>query len=141
MWEVVPGLWPDNRETFPSRRFRRTRADYRDHLDRARLLVARHPYRVPGNSVALAALRDGAVEKIDCGWAAGHSVDHGRAMDEQCRELMSFTPNRLSKLLTRFRRWMQSRGPAPLWPENLAGITISPRIRLFKRVTPGRRPA
>jgi hypothetical protein len=103
-------------------------ADYRDRLDRARPIVTRHPYRVLGNSMALAAWRNGPVEDIHRGWAACHSLDYRRATDDQCRELMSFTSDRLSVLLSRFRPWMQSPGLAPAWPENLAGIQISPRF-------------
>jgi len=103
-------------------------ADYRDRLDRARPIVTRHPYRVLGNSMALAAWRNGPVEDIHRGWAAGHSLDYRRATDDQCRELMSFTSDRLSVLLSRFRPWTRSAGLAPSWPENLAGIQISPRF-------------
>ena len=103
-------------------------ADYRDRLDRAQPIVTRHPYRVLGNSIALAAWRNGPVEDIHRGWAAGHSLDHRRATDDQCRELMNFTSARLSVLLSRFRPWMPSPRPTPSWPENLAGIQISPRF-------------
>ncbi len=103
-------------------------ADYCDRLDRARPIVTRHPYRVLGNSMTLAAWRNGPVEDIHRGGAAGHSLDHRRATDDQCRELMSFTSGRLSVLLSRFRPWMQSPGLAPSWPGNLAGIQISPRF-------------
>ena len=108
-------------------RYLRTRVDYRDHLDRARLIVARHPYRVLGNSMALAAWRNGAVEEIHCGWAAGHSVDHRRATDDQGRELMSFTPAACPCCLRGFGRGCKVRAQ-PRWPENLAGIRISPRF-------------
>lgn len=103
-------------------------ADYRDRLDRARPIVTRHPYRVLGNSMELAAWRNGPVEDIHRGLAVGHFLDHRRATDDECRELMSFTSGRLSVLLSRFRPWMRSPGPAPSWPENLAGIQISPRF-------------
>ncbi len=103
-------------------------ADYRDRLDRARTIVTRHPYRVLGNSMALSAWRNGPVEDIHRGWAAGHSLDYRRATDDQCQELMSFTSDRLSVLLSKFRPWIRSAGPAPSWPENLAGIQISPRF-------------
>jgi hypothetical protein len=102
--------------------------DYRDRLDRAQPIVTLHPYRVLGNSLALAAWRNGPVEEIHRGWAAGHSLDHRRVTDDQCRELISFTSGRLSVLLSKFRPWIQSPGPAPSWPENLAGIQISPRF-------------
>ena len=101
-------------------------ADYRDRLDRARPIVTRHPYRILGNSMALAAWRNGPVEDIHRGWPGSHSLDHRRATDDQCRELMSFTSGSLSALLSRFRPWTQSPGLVPSWPENLAGIQISP---------------
>lgn len=105
----------------------RAGADYRDRLDRARPIVTRHPHRVLGNSMALAAWRNGPVEEMHRGWAAGHSLDRRRATtDDQCRELMSFTSGRMSVLLSRSRPWTQSPGLVPSWPENLAGIQISP---------------
>ncbi len=103
-------------------------ADYRDRLDRAQPIVTRYPYRVLGNSMALAAWRNGPVEDIHRGCAAVHSLDRRRATDDQSRELMSFTSGRLAVLLSRFRPWMQSPGLAPSWPGNLAGIQISPRF-------------
>jgi hypothetical protein len=103
-------------------------ADYRDRLDRARRIVTRHPYGVLGNSMALAAWRNGPVEDIHRGRAGGHSLDHRRAADDQCRELMSYTSGRLSVLLSKFRPWIQSPGLVPSWPENLAAIQISPRF-------------
>ena len=103
-------------------------ADYRDRLDRARPIVIRHPYRVLGNSMALAAWRNGPVEDIHRGCAAGYSLDHRRATAGQCRQLMSYTSGRLSVLLSRFRPWERSPVPVPVWPENLAGMQISPRF-------------
>jgi len=100
--------------------------DLRDRLDRARSNVTQHPYRILGNSMALAAWRNGPVEDLHCGWASGYSLDCRRATNEQGCELMSFTSGRLAVLLSRFRPWMQSPGPAPSWPGNLAGIYISP---------------
>jgi len=103
-------------------------ADYRDRLDRAQPIVTRHSYRVLGNSIALAAWRNGPVEDIHRGADAGHFLDHRRATDDQCRELMSYTSGCLSVLLSRFRPWMQGPDLAPSGPGNLAGIQISPRF-------------
>jgi hypothetical protein len=100
----------------------------RDRLDGARPIVTQHPYRILGNSMALAAWRNGPIEDVHCGWISDYSLDLRRIADEQCRDLMSFTSSRLSVLLSKFRPWMQSPGSAPLWPENLAGIQISPRF-------------
>jgi hypothetical protein len=102
--------------------------DYRDRLDRARPIGMRHPHRILGNSMALAAWRNGPVEDFLRGWAASHSLNCRRATDDQCQELMSFTSGRLSVLLSRFCPWTESPGSAPSWPGNLAGIRISPRF-------------
>jgi hypothetical protein len=103
--------------------------DMCDRLNRARLTVSQHPYRILANSMTLMSWRNGPVEDLHCGWASGYSLRYRRATDRQSKELMSFTSSRLAVLLSRFRPWAQSPGPDPPWPENIAGIYISPRTR------------
>jgi hypothetical protein len=102
--------------------------DLCDRLNRARPIVSQHPYRILANSMTLASWRNGPVEDLHCGWASGYSLKRRRATDRQSKELMSFTSGHLAVLFSRFRPWTQSPDPAPPWPENIAGIYISPRF-------------
>jgi hypothetical protein len=89
-------------------------SELRDHLDRARPIVSQHPYRILGNSMALATWRNGPVEDIHCGRTSDYSLDCRRITDEQCSGLMGFTSGRLSVLLSKFRPW-KSPGTCSSW--------------------------
>ena len=102
--------------------------DLRDRLDRARPIVTPDAYRVLGNRIALASWRNGPVEELHSGRALAYSLSYRRATDRQSRELMSFASGHLTVLISRFRPWAQCPGSAPPWPENIAGIYISPRF-------------
>jgi hypothetical protein len=101
-------------------------ADLRARMERARPIVIQYPYRILANSMALAAWRNGPVENLHCGRISGYNLNRRRATDQQIRELMRFTSERLAALLSRFRPWKQDAGSPVPWPENLAGIYISP---------------
>lgn len=90
--------------------------------------VVRYPYRTLANSIALTAFRNGPVETLHSGRALGYALNHRRASDLQSLELMRFTSARLAAVLTSFRPWQQSADPPMSWPENLAGIYISPHL-------------
>jgi hypothetical protein len=80
-------------------------ADLRARIDRVRPIVTQHPYRILGNSMTLAAWRNGPVEGLHCGWVSGYTLNNRRATDQESRELMRFTSDRLASVLSRFRPW------------------------------------
>jgi hypothetical protein len=59
---------------------------------------------------------------------SGYTLTHRRATDRQTHEVLRFTCERLDAVLTGFPPWAQVAVPAFSWPENLAGIYISPRL-------------
>ena len=102
--------------------------DLKARMERTRPIVVQHPYRILANCMALAAWRNGPVESLHCGRALGYSLNHRRTTNLQSLELMRFTSMRLAAVLSNFRPWEQCADPAVPWPENLAGICISPRF-------------
>jgi hypothetical protein len=100
-------------------------ADLRARIDRVRPIVTQHPYRILGNSMTLAAWRNGPIENLHCGWVSGNTLNHRRA-DQQSREHMRFTSDRLAAVLSRFRPWEQCTDTPVPWLENLAALYISP---------------
>ena len=78
--------------------------------------------------MALSAWRNGPVEDIHAGLCSGYSTGHRRASDRQIQGLMRFTSEYLEGLLESFRPWERGAGSEFAWPENLAGIYISPRF-------------
>ena len=101
-------------------------ADLRARIDRVRPIVTQHPYRILGNSMTLAAWRNGPVESLHSGWVSGYTLNHRRATDQQSRELMRFASDRLASVISRFRPWERCTDSPVPWPENLAGLYISP---------------
>ena len=101
-------------------------ADLRARMERVRPIVRQHPYRILGNSMTLAAWRNGPVESLHSGWVSSYSLNHRRATDQQSGELMRFTADRLASVISRFRPWRQRTDTPVPWPENLAGLYISP---------------
>jgi hypothetical protein len=101
-------------------------ADLKARMERARPIAVKYPYRILANSMALVAWRNGPVENLHCGLVSGYSWNRRRATDRQNWELMRFTSERLAALLSRFRPWKQDADSPVPWPENLAGIYISP---------------
>ena len=101
-------------------------ADLRARMERVRPIVRQHPYRILSNSMTLAAWRNGPVESLHCGWVASYSLNHRRATDQQSGELMSFTTDRLASVISMFRPWKRCTNTPVPWPENLAGLYISP---------------
>ena len=101
-------------------------ADLRARMDRVRPIVTQHPYRILGNSMTLAAWRNGPVESLHSGWVSSYTLNHRRATDQQSGELMRFTADRLAAVLSMFRPWRQRTDTSIPWPENLAGLYISP---------------
>jgi len=97
-------------------------------MDRARAIVVQHPYRILANSMTVAAYRNGPVEELHAGRASGYAMNRRRATDQQSRELMRFTSERLAAVLSGFRPWKRHSGHPWSWPENLAGIYISPYL-------------
>jgi hypothetical protein len=91
-------------------------------------IVVQHPYRILANSMALAAWRNGPIESLHCGRVVGYTLNHRRATNQQSLKLLRFTSERLAAVLSRFRPWEQRADPSVPWPENLAGIYISPRL-------------
>ena len=57
-------------------------------MDRACAIVVQHPYRILGNSLAVAAYRNGPVENLHAGHASGYALNRRRATGRQSRELM-----------------------------------------------------
>ena len=102
--------------------------DLKARMERTHPIVVQHPYRILANSMAFAAWRNGSVESLHGGRAPGYSLNHRRATNQQSLELMRFTSERLAAVLSRFRPWEGCAAPAVPWPENLAGIYISPRL-------------
>jgi hypothetical protein len=90
--------------------------------------VTQHPYRILGNSLALSCYRNGPVEELHSGLSSGYSLHRRRATDRQSQDLIRFTVERLSPVLSRFRPWEADADAPAAWPENLAGIYISPRL-------------
>ena len=103
-------------------------ADLRSRMDRARAIVVQHPYRILANSMAVAAYRNGPVENLHAGHASGYTLNRRRATDQQHHELMRFTSERLAAVLSGFRPWKRPSGHPLPWPENLAGIYLSPYL-------------
>ena len=103
-------------------------ADLRSRMDRARAIVVQHPYRILANSMTVAAYRNGPVEELHAGRASGYAMNRRRATDQQSRELMRFTSERLAAVLSGFRPWKRHSGHPWSWPENLAGIYLSPYL-------------
>jgi hypothetical protein len=95
-------------------------------MARARPILVRHPYRVLANSMALSAYRNGPVENLHSGRFTGYSLIHRRAGEGQSRELMRYTSEHLASVLPRFRPWKGNSVDSVPWPENLAGIYVSP---------------
>ena len=102
--------------------------DLKAQMERTRPIVVEHPYRILANSMVLAAYRNGPVENLHRGRVLGYTLNHRRATNRQSRDLMRFTSERLASVLSRFRPWVQRSGHPLPWPENLAGIYISPRF-------------
>jgi hypothetical protein len=102
--------------------------ELKSRMEKTLTIVVQHPYRVLANSMALASWRNGPVENLHCGRVLGYTMDHRRATNQQSLELMRFTSERLATVLSRFRPWKQCPDPPVPWPENLAGIYISPRL-------------
>jgi hypothetical protein len=87
--------------------------------------VVRYPYRVLANSVALSQWTSLTWHS---GCALGYALNRRRASDLQGLEFMRFTCARLARVLTSFWPWRQSMDSPMSWPENLAGIKISPHL-------------
>jgi hypothetical protein len=101
--------------------------DLRARMERIRPTVAQHPYRVLANTIVLSAYRNGPVENLHSGRSSAIcALNHRRATDRQTHEVMRFTSERLGAVLSKFRPWEQSADFVVSWPENLAGIYISP---------------
>ena len=96
-------------------------------MEQVRPVVIRHPYRVLANSMALSAYRSGPVEILHAGLCSGYTLNHRRATDRQTHEVMRFTSERLGAVLAGFRPW-EPAADVFSWPENLAGLYISPRF-------------
>jgi hypothetical protein len=100
--------------------------DLRERMDRIRPVTPPYPYRIIANGMAVACYRNGPVENLHAGRAQACSLDHRRATYQQIRELMEFTSGHLDSVLAKFRPWEQSSGHPLQWPDNMAGIYISP---------------
>jgi hypothetical protein len=100
--------------------------DLREQMDRTRPATRQYHYRIIANSMAAACYRNGPVENLHAGRAQAYSLDHRRATDRQIRELMEFISSHLASVLPRFRPWEQSSRHSLQWPDNMAGIYISP---------------
>jgi hypothetical protein len=100
--------------------------DLRERMDRIRPVTRQYPYRIIANGMAVTCYRNGPVEDLHAGRAQACSPDHRRATDQQIRELMEFTSGHLASVLAKFRPWEQSSGHPLQWPDNMAGICISP---------------
>ena len=106
--------------------YNRAQPDLRERMDRIRSAARQYPYRIIGNGMAVACYRNGPVENLHAGREWAYSPDHRRATDRQMRELMEFTSGQLAPVLTKFRPWERSSGHPLQWPDNMAGIYISP---------------
>jgi hypothetical protein len=106
--------------------YKRAQPDLRERMDRIRPAARQYPYRIIGNGMAVACYRNGPVENLHAGRAWAYSPDHRRATDRQFRELMEFTSGHLASVLPKFRPWEQSSRHSLQWPDNMAGIYISP---------------
>lgn len=104
----------------------RATAEWRARINEVREVVTRHPYRILANSLVLASYRNGPIERLHSGRVLGYSLNRRRATDRQVRELLQFTSDRLATVLLRMRPWEQHPGHLLPWPENLAGIYLSP---------------
>jgi hypothetical protein len=104
----------------------RAQPDLRERMDRIRPTMRQYPYRIIANGMAAACYRNGPVENLHAGRARAYSPDCRRATDGQIRELMEHTSGYLASVLAKFRPWEQSSGHPLQWPDNLAGIYISP---------------
>lgn len=102
--------------------------DLRERMDRIRPVARQYPYRIIGNGIAVACYRNGPVENLHAGREHAYSQDHRRATDRQIRELMEFTSCHLASVIAQFRPWGQSSGHPLPWPENIAGICLSPYL-------------
>jgi hypothetical protein len=100
--------------------------ELRERMDRIRPATRQYPYRIIANGMAVACYRNGPVENLHAGRAQAYSPDHRRATDPQIRELMEFTSGQLASVLAKFRPWKKSSGHPLQWPENIAGIYLSP---------------
>ena len=100
--------------------------DLRARMERTRPILVQHPYRVLANSMVISAYRNGPVENLHRGRSTGYTLIHRRATDRQSRELMLFTSEQLASALSSLRPWKLCVDPPIPWPENLAGIYISP---------------
>jgi hypothetical protein len=102
--------------------------DLKARMKQTHPIVIRHPYRVLSNSLVLSAYRNGPVEDLHFGLSSRYALTRRRATEEQSRDLMCYTSVRLAPMLSKFRPWeLRADSPVP-WPENLAGIYISPRF-------------
>lgn len=106
--------------------YNRVQPDLRERMDRIRPVARQYPYRIIANGMAVACYRNGPVENLHAGREWAHSLDHRRATDGQIRELMEFTSGHLASVLAKFRPWEKSSCHPMQWPDNMAGIYISP---------------
>jgi hypothetical protein len=102
----------------------------RARINREHGVLTQYCYRILANSVALAAWRNGPIEDVHAGPASGYDLNLRRVNKRKSRALMRFTSEHLAAFLPRFNPWQhEPKHPLP-WPQNLAGIYLSPCFTL-----------
>jgi hypothetical protein len=79
-----------------------------------------HAYRTLANAIIHFAYRNGPIENSHAGREPAYSLNHRRFTDNQARQIIRFTAERLSPFVSAIPLWQEGLGDMPPWPERVA---------------------